>query len=661
VLTALWMLAGGTGVLYALLFLIVSLPGWPLGFALFGRRHLAGWLAGVLLGYAVTSFAWWAVIYTGHPSGLSVTCAWAASGAVIWLAVRTISEPLIILPRWTKRDSVALALLLLMVPALVTRPLDRIGEADAQGNHQYRAYFIADFVWHAALTAELEKQAPKPINPFLAPEPVHYYWTYFRVPATIAADTGIDVQRVLKLNALLTALLLLSSIYLAAWTALPAWPLTTALAVALTVLGPSAEGLASIAELLRQGQPLSGLRDLNIDAVAAWAFKGLRIDNLPRTMWYTPQHAFSLALGLLAIPATLGGGVRARASAILLTGCALSASLAFNPLLGVGFCAIYGVTILADAIAQRATVQDLFRHALAVLPVLAAFAWCTFNAVGEGAGGVLHFGFWGPARNATLLNLALQLGPILLAMAVGLWPGRHEPVGRVWPAIAGAAVGLLVMHLVTLTVDQAWVGFRGGNLFLVSAPPLVAIGLARLWTSHARRLTIGLVAMIVIVGVPTTIIDAYNAQDVSNRDICCGDHVDFHWTVVVTAAEQEALDWIRTHTPVNAVVQAEPTIRGRETWSLIPTFAERRMATGVAIPLLPVPAYAERNAIVKTIYESDDARAAWTAAEGLGISFLYVDRTERAAYPNVRKFDEHPEYFEPVFRNDEVRVYGLRP
>ena len=63
----------------------------------------------------------------------------------------------------------------------------------------------------------------------------------------------------------------------------------------------------------------------------------------------------------------------------------------------------------------------------------------------------------------------------------------------------------------------------------------------------------------------------------------------------------------------------EPNVRGRETWTLIPTFAERRMATGTALALLPVPDYDERNEIVKEIYASDDAARAWHGARSLGI------------------------------------------
>lgn len=667
------MLGGSAGLAYLGVFPLLCLPGLPLGFALFGRRHVGGWLAGLLLGYATTTLAWWAVVYSGHPSGLAFGALWAGAAGAAWLVARPFHTPLVPLPTWGSRDTAALACLLLLVPAIVARPFDRLGSSDASGSRQYRAYFIADFVWHTALTAELVKQEPRPRNPFLSAEPLHYYWTYFRVPATIAAQTGIDIQRALKLNAFITALLLVASIHFAAWAALPQWPLTTALAVGLTVLAPSLEGWAGIADVVRRGLPFSELRDLNIDAIAAWAFKGLRIDNLPRTMWYTPQHGFSCALGLLAIPVALNEGLRAKPAAIALAGCALGASLAFSPLLGVAFCVVYGVTVTLNAVVSRSSFVAWLPHAIAMVPVGLALAWCLLNQVGEGAGSALHFGFWGLARNATIRTFLLQFGPLLVPMAIGLWPGDPGRRQTLWPAITGVVVAVLLMHFVALTVDTAWVGFRGGNIFFALAPALAANGLARLWSRGAARTAVALAALVLAAGLPTTLIDAFNAQDVENRnlsrdaervrgtDVAFDRDQEFHWTVVVTAAQSEALTWIRDHTAPTAVVQAEPTIRGRETWSLIPTFAERRMATGTAIPLLARPIYQERNTRVRQIYATPDARNAWLDARALGIDYLYVDQEERSAYAGVRKFDTATEYFSPVFRNAEASVYALRP
>jgi hypothetical protein len=132
----------------------------------------------------------------------------------------------------------------------------------------------------------------------------------------------------------------------------------------------------------------------------------------------------------------------------------------------------------------------------------------------------------------------------------------------------------------------------------------------------------------------------------------------FHWTVTVTPAEQEGLAWIRLHTPRSAIVQAEPVIRGRETWSWIPSFAERRMAAGEAIPLIADTQAKSQQ--VRQIYAGVGAEPAWRLARDLHIDYLYVDDTERAAYPTTAKFDAHPEYFSPVFKNSEVSIYAVK-
>ena len=115
------------------------------------------------------------------------------------------------------------------------------------------------------------------------------------------------------------------------------------------------------------------------------------------------------------------------------------------------------------------------------------------------------------------------------------------------------------------------------------------------------------------------------------------------------------------NTPATAIVQMEPVVRGREHWTLIPSFAERRMAAGLPISLLPLPEYQERSDRVKTIFSTPDAAAAADAARRLHVDYLYVDETDVAAYPEgTRKFDAQPGLFERVYANPSVRIYRVR-
>jgi hypothetical protein len=103
----------------------------------------------------------------------------------------------------------------------------------------------------------------------------------------------------------------------------------------------------------------------------------------------------------------------------------------------------------------------------------------------------------------------------------------------------------------------------------------------------------------------------------------------------------------------------EPMLRGREHWTLIPSFAGRRMAAGLPISLLPLPEYQERSERVRTLFSTPNIDEAAEIARRLRLDYLYVDRDDDAAYPGVRKFDAHPKRFTRVFANDEVRIYKV--
>ncbi len=653
-LLAVWWAAGIGGVLYAGVYALAVAPGLPAGFALFGRRHAAGWIAGMLFGYGVLQLALWATIAARLASGPMFVLAWALLACLSWqLHRRRRNAPAVTLPPWTRPDTRALFLVLLIVPALMAPPYRNLGRADAEGNRYYRAYFTADFVWHSALAYELGRFTLPPRNPYMAPRTMNYYWTYFLLPATVAetapAPLG-DVEACLKTNAILHAAAMLAALFVVVRTATRRAG-AAALAVLLAAVAASYEGTHTLIDFYRRGLPFDLLREMNIDAVTAWQWSGLRIDNMPRSMWYTPQHTTAVGLGLLGLLPAIAQGSALGPRGALGAGCALGLATAMNPFLGAAFSAIYGVVIAVDTVASRTGARSLMRHVLAAAPVAAAVAWGMLSRMTDGAAAALTIGFSGYARQRPVQTLLVSLGPILLPALGGLWPGRGWPWRPVAAAAAGLAVGLGLLHFVTIS-EASWVGFRAGQILLVSIPILLARVLGRV-PVLARN---ALVAVILVAGLPTTLIDTYNAQDIHNRRPGPG----FRWTLWTTAAQQEAFAWIRAHTAPDAIVQMEPIVRGREHWTLIPSFAGRRMAAGLPISLLPQPQYTERSGIVQQMYITAEPRPAWTIARRLGIDYVYVDSTEMAAYPaGLPKFEER-RYFDRVFSNAEVRIYRVR-
>jgi len=642
---------------YIVLFLLATAVGLPLGFALFGRRHPGAWIAGALIGYVLTAVAVWVPIRLGQASPFAFMIAWAVASVAVRLIAGRLPEPLVQLPAWTWQASLALAAVLTLTLAIAIPPFARAGAQDAAGNRYYRAYFTADFVWHEALTAEVAKFASPPRNPYLSHRPIHYYWTYFLPPAAGAAALGLgNIEPILKVNAVGTALLFVSSIFLLAWTAIPrAW--AVAAGVTLAILSSSAEGAWALWRFYQRGVPLGEVRNLNVDALTAWwPPQGLRIDGLQRCFWWVPQHSMAYALGLVALTTAAAGGTSLAASAI--AGVALGGATLMNPFVGAVFSAVWGVTMAVNASRSGEFVRRLARHSIAAVPVVLAIAWCVGNQMVEGAGGALQFGWLGEARNSPLLSLGLSLGPAILATLPGLIPPKGGSYSAVAPALLLAIAGLLLMHFVRLNVDRSWVGFRAGQMFLAAAPVLIAAGLAA--TGARRRVAIAVTIAATLAGAPTALIDTYNAQDITNFS----ESPIGPWTVTVTPDETQGLEFLRRVTPATAVVQMDPLARERSTWSLIPSFAQRRMAAGRPISLLggteSDSEYGERSLRVRRMYETANAKDAWDLVHALRIDYVWVDRIERAAYPaGMAKFDDDA-YFVTVFQNPEVRIYRAR-
>jgi len=302
-------------------------------------------------------------------------------------------------------------------------------------------------------------------------------------------------------------------------------------------------------------------------------------------------------------------------------------------------------------------VRRIARHAVAVIPVGLALAWVMGNRMAEGGGSALVFGWSGDARHAPIATLLLALGPALLCALAGLFApsNRNRPTAAI--LLAGAS--LLLLYFVRLDVDASWVGFRAGQMFLAAVPALIARGLVS--SGAWKRVALVSAVLAVLAGAPTTLIDAYNAQDVTN----VSQSPIGPWTMTITRDQQEGLAWLRRQTAPTAIVQMEPAVRDRSTWSLIPSFAERRMAAGQPISLLGGTSmfseYAERVGRVKAMYETSDVQRAWDTARSLRIDYLWVDQVERKAYPaGVAKFDTAPQLFAPAFNNAEVSIYRVQ-
>ena len=656
--------AGVLGWAYSIVYIAALVPGWPIGWALAGRRHPGAWIIGSLAGYGLTAVAICIPMALGASGWWPFLLSWAAVASLSFVGARRIGSPVIRLPAWRPSATAGLGTVLILTSLVVSVPYARIGERDALRQVRYRAYFTADFVWHEALTAELAKGGMPPQNPYRAQQKLAYYWTYFLLPgaaASIYPDPGppAPVADFLKVNGIWTAHLFVSAIFLAAWVLVPRG-LLAAGATGLTLMAASAEGLYAALRSLKNTGSLAPLKELNIDAITRWWFDGLTIDGLPRSIWYNPQHSMAVALGLGAMIVASRFRTERTAAVGATAGLCLGLALLMSPFpagaMAIIVAATFGWHLIASPKSWRAfTVVAIS----AGVPLAAALWWCLKSGMVAGAGGALAVGLSPAAMKSPVTVLGLAIGPVLFFALVGLVAAlRGGMLTRLRGSVIGVAVALGLYFFVTLTLEPIWIGWRAGQVLLVTAPGLLAWSLLAV-RRRAPRWVLGF-AMVAwaIIGLPTTAIDWFNAQDTSNVEMGAG----FRWTVIITPDEQAAFEWIQRRTLPEAVVQAAPGPRGRETWSLIPSFARRRMAQGLPISLLVTGEVQEAAARIDTIFSTADPDAAWGRARQEGIDFLFVGQVEREAFPGItERFGARPDLFLPVFSNPGAVLYAVRP
>lgn len=652
---------GWSGLL-TLLFALAILPGIALARQIYGDDAGAtgsAYLVGPIWGFAATSLMLLLLWVTGLHHPVILVLAPAVAGVVVIFAARPLRGMLRPMPIGAG-DLKWVLLVLLLVPAVVSRPYSQVGVEVGDGR-AYRAYFTADFVWKMAVVAEVAKGDMPPVNPFMTGAPLNYYWLphLFSAAEYRAIAPYLRLESHLLVNATLFGLAFIAFLYALARQcgASPPW---AAAGVALAVLGGSFEGTERLLFIWERGAPLDFLRTLNIDAVARWFYGALPTDGLHRLLLYQPQHhAMAYATGLSAILAIWQAKRLDRNAVWVFAGGCLGTALllsAFSALM----LTCMTIPVAAGALIHRGHLRASLRCAtVAALPGLVA------------AAAVLALGYVQPGDK--LIELRLN------DMAVTrLWPAFVLNFGLALPIVVAGLLGLAVSGqpaawLLGLPVLVAfgfyffvdvrdmqgvYVGWRVAHLIFMLTAPLAAWALQRAWQAgRARRvIAFAAVGVGVVAALPTIAIDLYNTQDITNRGQASG----FPWTLVVSPDEQAALDWIRTETPPWAVVQVDPVCRGAATWSYIPSFAQRRMAAGLPISMIPLAPYQRATARVHRIFVAGTAAEAYDVALHNGVDYVMLGPPELKEFPQLAStLDGSPDLFPLLFQAGQVRVYQV--
>jgi hypothetical protein len=641
----------------------VALPGrWLARAVLPDAASGLHWLVGPALAFAFSVFGMLIVWAAGIHNWATVIVGPTFTWAVAWL-VRRAGGWRLRTPHVDRRDVAAVALALAVVPLITWLPYDHVREPLPEGE-AYRAYFTADFVWAMTVTAELSKGDVPPVNPFLAGtgETLHYYWMAHFLSGVLyrnLAPWGVTTEQIVLIDGLAFGLAFVAFMYALARFA-GAGPAFAALAVVVGFCANSYEGLDRLIVLLQAGAPLETLKDYNIDAVTRWFYQGMPVDGLQRLLLYQPHHLTGYVMALSAL------WLVGFAEDVTEIGIAVSAGV----LLGLAFLFSTFTAILVGAAVGVLYASRLWQRRAwrSVIP-------CAFLGAGSAAVGALLtsvLGYTDP-KGGTLIDVGLnrvatRQWPFMLLLSFGplLFAGVAALVRVRWVARDGAAATALILAALVFyfiidvpDMEGVWVGWRSGHQLLIAFAIAGGAALTAAWRmARARLALLAALVLACVPALPTVAIDVFNAQDVWNRN----QGPSFPWTLLITAPEREALDWVRQATRPDAVVQFEPIRRGNGHWAYIPAFAERRTAAGLPIAMIPFRKFEEASEVVRMgIFSAASARDAHAMARALRIDYVWVGDLERRTYrPAVDAIAAHPDLFAQVFKNDVVTIYEVK-
>ena len=634
------------------------LPGLLILRAIFPRQ---GWLPiaafGPLVGQAFGCFV--------------MTLLWVAGGRGPWLLVAT---PLIVatlawparrlegrwrLPATEPGDATAVALLLILVPLVVGLPFAHVGEMTPDGQ-AYRAYFTADYVWRRAVVIELAKGAsPLPVNQFFDGDVMRYYWmphildgVQYRFAGAWASLDELLLIRSLAIDAFFVAFLygMVRSFRVKPWAA--------AIGVAFVILSTSFEGLYALFDFSAQSVPISAVKNLNIDALSRWYFQGMPIDGLQRVLFYQPHHIVGYTMGLLGLIAL---AIRARpvdGVAFAVSGVCLGLSIAISSFAGL-MATVAAILYELAGLQRSFDVRRGVMHAIgAGVPLCAAVALVYGLGYVDRSGQVVELIVNPVSVHRFAAMTLLSCGPILIVTALAIPAMRAERRGL---AVFGAlAVTSIAFYFFVNVRDHGnvYTGWRVGHFMFMSAAVVIGVLVEHIAKSKsgAQPFQLALVVIAFLAGVPTTIIDIYNTQDITNfSDAPAG-----KMTLLLRPDELQAFDWIRKNTNPDARFQVDPVARGQETWAYLPAFAERRMSIGLPISMVPLAKYENGSKEIQKLFD-ESPLAAYERAARAKINYVLVGIPERDTHPGVEeRFNSIPNQLPLVFKNGTISIYEVK-
>jgi hypothetical protein len=619
-------------------------------------RH--GWLPiaafGPLVGQALGCFV--------------MTLLWVAGGRGAWLLVVT---PMIVaalawparrlegrwkFPATAPHDAVAVGLLLILVTLIIGLPFAHVGEITPNGQ-AYRAYFTADYVWRRAVVIELAKGAPIPVNPYFTGDVLHYYWMPHILTGAQYRFAGAwaSLDELLLIRSISIDLFFVTFLY-GVVRLFRVKPWAAAAGTAFVILSTSFEGLYVLFDFSTKNVPIGAVRNLNIDAISRWYFQGIPIDGLQRLLFYQPHHIVGYCIGLVGL---LALAVRTRAvdpTTFAISGACLALSIVISSFAGLM------VTVAAMLFELVAVVRSFdwmrgLKHAIAAaIPLAASVGLVFWLGYIDRSGAVVEFIVNPVAVHRFVWVTLLSFGPILVVTALAIPALLSERRGL---SILGAlAVTAIVFYFFVNVRDHqdVYVGWRVGHFLFMSSAVVIGVLLEYVDArpSTWQPLQWAAIAIALLAGLPTTIIDIYNTQDISEHGEAP------YFTMMMRPDELQAFDWIQKNTRPEALFQVDPIARAVDSWAYLPAFAERRMAIGLPISMVPLAKYQQGSEAINLIFE-ESPLAAYERAARARVNYVLIGPQERKAHPGVEeRFNSIANLMPLAWKNGTISIYEVR-
>jgi hypothetical protein len=257
----------------------------------------------------------------------------------------------------------------------------------------------------------------------------------------------------------------------------------------------------------------------------------------------------------------------------------------------------------------------------------------------------------------------LSCGPVVIAAALAIPALRSERRGV---AVLGAlAVTSMFFYFFVNVLDHqdVYVGWRVGHFLFMAAAVVIGILIERLSASSsaAQPLQWALLVVAFLGGLPTTVIDVYNTQDITNRNMAPSSP----WTTILDHDELQAFKWVQDNTRPDATIQLDPLAHDSQdrevrSWAYLPAFAGRRMAIGLPISMVPLAKYQQGSEAIRAMFD-ESPLAAYERAVRAHVNYIWIGPLEREAHPGVEeRFNSIPNQMPLAFKNGTISIYEVR-